>query len=114
MKYVLVIGKDKREKRSLEALKNYSTFEYPQKFLNVELQPNIKPNYRPSSGKTTNRKNGPKIKFIIDNYGKLTKKEMAKELGETERWIKRQLYRLSKNKVIITKAKNPNEIITEE
>jgi len=50
----------------------------------------------PNRGKTVDRKTPDKIQFLIDNYGKMTKVDLAKNINETKRWVKRQLKKLFK------------------
>lgn len=64
-------------------------------------------------GSTRDRKNDTKIQFIIDNYNKLTKKEIAKNLDETERWIKRIISDLIRKKVVEPKITPPKNSIKE-
>ena len=64
-------------------------------------------------GSTKSRKNSEKIQFIIDNYNKLTKKEIAKNLNETERWVKKTISDLIGKKLIISKISFPENLIKE-
>jgi len=100
-KYALILGKDKREYKKLEKCRNYEPLPYPKDTLahhdNTEKIP--------STGKTRNRKNTTKNQFIIDNYEKKTRTEIAEALNETPRWVKRQLSLLTKQDKIT--RKNP-------
>ena len=100
MKYVLVLGKDRREKNKMDSLKTYTAVPYfKENILGIKpLPPKIKTNR--AVGKTRDRKNKIKIQFIIDNYGRMSRIEMAKELNETKRWVKRQLRNLTKQGII--------------
>ena len=50
------------------------------------------------AGSTDSRETKSKTDFIINNWGKKSTAQIALELGETKRWVKRQLYKLSLNK----------------
>ena len=113
MKYILILGKNKRETKYLRSVQNYVSEPYPQntKKANQQIQ-----NLQFGLGKTQNRRNDAKDQFIIDNYGKMTKNEIATTLGEAPRWIKRCIALLKKqNKIIPTKpSKSKNELLNEE
>jgi hypothetical protein len=86
MKYVLILGKNKRETKILRNTREYKIQPYPSKPQNSP--PII------NKGLTRNRKNPLKDQFLINNYGKMTRNEMASAMGETPRWVKRCLNRL--------------------
>jgi len=67
----------------------------------------------PKHGITADRKTPENLQFIIDNYEKMTRPELAKSLGQTERWIKRQVALLKKSGAITPKRKPP-AIIADE
>jgi len=95
LKYVNLIGKNKREKKYLQTLKTYQCYPYIKTYQSSRAIGNTN-SIPESSGKTRSRKTVTKIQFLIDNYGKMSRPELARELNETPRWIKRQLYILSK------------------
>jgi len=103
MKYAKVLGKDKREKVFLQGLKTYENLPYPQnkKFKESSFH---------QIGKTKSRKSSAKIQFLIDNYGKMSRPVLAKNLNETMRWIKRQIFNLAREKKITIKSKAPKNI----
>lgn len=55
---------------------------------NGDLNPNS------SFGITKSRVTNQKIDFIRENRGKMSRKDMAEKLGESERWVKRQINKL--------------------
>lgn len=110
LKFVLVLGKDKRDTKKLQNLKQYFALPYPKFTKTVTAQ-------APTGlGVTRSRKNTAKEQFIIDNYGKMTTTEMAKSLKETYRWVKRTLALLTKAEKIIRKRPNrsPDELLSED
>lgn len=88
-KYVLVIGKNKTEKKALQSLKTYTPQPYSRRFSTITSSP---PTTR--TGITRSRRNPKKINFLVKNHGHLTRTELAHELNETPRWVKRQIHRL--------------------
>jgi hypothetical protein len=93
LKYVLVLGKDKREYRALCSLKQYKPLPYPSDSTKSAHSIRI---IRPAqTSGTKNKLNPEKEKFIIENYGKKTVLEIAEAMGESKRWIKRILDSLS-------------------
>lgn len=101
-KYILVLGKDKREQRYLDSLKTYKTKPYPKQ--NVlpyvplpPLPPLRKKKFQPS------RRTPEKIGFIINNYDHMTQKELATAIGETKRWVDAQIRMLVKDGKLATK-----------
>ena len=109
-KYVLVLGKTRREKRDFHNFKTYIPQPYIKNISDTILPSVIK------HGKTKDRKNPAKIQFLIDNYGKMSRPQLAKELNETEKWVKRNLRILfDSNKLTRTrKLKTQDEILTED
>ncbi len=98
-KYVIVIPKNRTEKKLLDRLKTYVPLPYKKEFGVSTIIPSIKGNTI-THGKTANRKNSTKIQYIIDNHDKLSRSELARELNETPRWIKRQIALLIKQEKI--------------
>jgi hypothetical protein len=103
-KYAIVLYKDKKEKKLLESLKCYKKLPY-KKDPNDSKKDQYVNNNVPiiTHGKTRDRKNEIKINFIIENHYKMSKSEIAIKLNETERWVKRQIARLIKEKAISSK-----------
>ena len=66
----------------------------------------------PKKGITASRKTPEKIQYLIDHYGECTRKKLAEAIGESPRWVKRQLSLLSKNKEI-TQAKVEYEYVVD-
>jgi len=66
------------------------------------------------SGVTAARTTPDRIDFIIANHDKMSRKEIAEELGETERWIKRQIQNLIKDNKISPKRKKENLSVCKE
>lgn len=94
-KFVLVLGADKREQKTLDSMKTYK----PVQYLGKPQKANIS-KIKPLPSPTSSRKTKAKINYIIDNHGKISRKEIAKNLCETDRWVKRQIYILRKDKKI--------------
>lgn len=102
MKYAIVIPKDKKEKKLLESLKTYKKLPYNKNF--VLTIPTIRNNnYKNNHGITADRKNNEKISYIINNHATKSRSELARDLNETERWVKRQVHRLAKEKKVVPK-----------
>jgi len=66
------------------------------------------------STSTCDRKTIEKLQFILDNYGSLSKKEMAFRLNETPRWVKRQVGSLLRSGHLVSKNPFPDKPLTEE
>lgn len=102
MKFALILGKDRRETKKLKDMRAYVFQPYPDTKITQHVVPMTK---QIILGKTRNRKNTAKEQFIIDNYGKKTRKELAEQMGESLRWVKRILSQLMVQGKII--KKNP-------
>jgi len=103
MKYAIILGKNKKETKLLRKLRTYDIKNYPK---DIEVK-NNGVEIKIVTGKTRKRGNSAKDQFLIENYGKITKNELAKKLGETPRWVKRALAKLSKqNKITLIRKKN--------
>jgi len=61
----------------------------------------------PKSGITADRKTPEGIKFIVDNYTSMKNTEIASHLGQTPRWVKRQISLLKKKGLIKPKRSTP-------
>lgn len=94
-KYVIVLSKGKKEKEILDSLKTYVPLPY-KKGYNVSTAIGIDKVNVNNHGKTASRKNSTKLQFIIDNHEKMSRPELARELNETARWVKRQIALLIK------------------
>jgi hypothetical protein len=67
----------------------------------------------PKKGITASRVSPEKIQFIIDNYSILTRSEIAQQLKESPRWIKRQIKYLAENNSIVLKQPPPEYLLSE-
>lgn len=107
-KYVLILGKNKREKKILISKKTYEHLPYPKEILTAS--PSL------SHGKTTSRGSGVKIQFLKDNYDKLSRDELAEQLGENRRWVKRRLQNLFDSGALIPHRPQPakEDMISED
>jgi len=92
-KYVLLLGRDKRELRKLKASRTYVGQPYPKRGaddIGVSATPVFpifpKPKRNPIRS-TRSRITKEKDEFILNNYAKMTKKELALQMKETERWV---------------------------
>lgn len=63
---------------------------------------------------TRDRKTIEKLQFILDSYGKLTKKEIAIRIDESPRWVKRQISSLLLSGHIVSKIPCPDKTLTEK
>lgn len=88
-KYVLVLARTRKELRYLNSIKTYKPQPYHGK--SNKTSPIAT---HPISVTTNSRKTTAKIKYIEDNYGKLSRLEIARDLNESVRWVKRQIYNL--------------------
>lgn len=96
-KYALLLGRDKRDRKNLSALKTYQSQPYPSNPQKTNFQP-LTP-----QGKTRDRKSKTKIDFIIQNHGKMSRLELSHQLNESPRWVKRQISALNKKGLLTTK-----------
>lgn len=101
-KYVLVLPIDKKEQKTLNNLKTYKKFPYDKNYGTIKVLPIERPNIN-NHGKTADRKNTKKIEFIISNHHNMPRSEIASNLGETIRWVKRQIKYLIREGKIIAK-----------
>jgi len=91
-KYALLLGVNKREKERLSKLKTYLGKDYPKEnstkieILNQDIKKNP----------TVSRVTPAKIEYIIRNQTELSRVEIARDLNESERWVKRQISALIK------------------
>lgn len=99
-KYVLVLAKNKNEKKFLDSIKTYRSLPYPK-------EPNISSNSDTLPNPTLNRRTEGKINFIIENYPKMSIEEIAHCLKENKRWVKRLLNDLIKENKIKCNNTNP-------
>jgi len=113
LKYVLVIGKNRREKKVLNNLKDYTSYPYIKERATKGYDYSPIPK-NPSSGKTRSRKHNSKIQYIINNHGKITNKKIAESLNESPRWVKRQIANLIKDGTIQSKKPHKKDFLTEE
>lgn len=92
-KFILVLGKDKREQKFLNKLKTYTAYEY------TDTQPRgivAIPKNSHNKANTFDRKNPSKLQYIIDNHKLMSTSELAKGMNESARWVKRQIALLIK------------------
>lgn len=99
-KYVLLLPKNATEKKSLYNLKKYEPKQYKKSYYEKQLPEDTK-----NAWSTSDRKTRAKIQYILDNYGKVPRIELALNLNETERWVKRQIKNLIKSGKITPKSK---------
>ena len=62
----------------------------------------------PQKGITADRSSPDRTDFIINNYSSMSRQELADKLGETPRWVKRQIKKLIQNNKISPKRKKEN------
>jgi hypothetical protein len=94
---------NRKEKKMLNNLKSFIPLPYPNNVLtNNCCEIPVK-----KSNNTLNRKNNAKIQFLIDNYGKMSRIELALSIHETKRWVKRQLSLLFKSGILPITNKKP-------
>jgi len=67
----------------------------------------------PKNGITADRKTPDKLQFIVDNFNILHKKEIASQIGESPRWVKRQISFLKKEGRIQNKRKITDNPLSE-
>lgn len=67
----------------------------------------------PKNGITADRKTPDKLQFIVDNFNILHKKEIAFQIGESPRWVKRQISFLKKEGRIQNKRKITDNPLSE-
>jgi hypothetical protein len=108
-----LIGSKIREKRA--QLKNSSYYEKNNREqINPEDYDPKMPYMGFRKGVTPNKKISDKIHFIIDNYSVLTKQQIAEQLHESERWVKRQIANLHAAGQIKFKQTRTETILTNE
>lgn len=105
-KYVILIGKDRREERELIKARRYRPKTYPKRV----SSPSITNPYAliPPKQKRVNHKSrmtSDKRKFIVENYKCMTKGEIADTLNESKRWVESVVKRLQKEGTL--ELKNP-------
>ena len=61
----------------------------------------------PKHGVTADRKTPENLQYIADNYSAMSRDELAKSLGQTPRWVKRQIALLKKSGAIKPKRRTP-------
>jgi hypothetical protein len=108
MKYVLILGRNKKETKNLKDTRTYEPMHYPLNVMNSN-SPSTTPH--PDWGKTRSRKSTIKDQLMIDSYGKKTVHEIAIELNESDRWVKRSIQKLSSQGKIT--RKNPPKLCSE-
>ena len=101
-KYVLVLAINKKEQKTLNNLKTYKKLPYNKNYGTIKTLPIERPNIN-NHGKTADRKNTKKLEFIINNHHNMSRSEIASNLGETLRWVKRQIKYLIKEGKIAAK-----------
>jgi hypothetical protein len=103
MKFIKVLGRDKKELKKLNKLKTYSpkTFSETPSVKREDID--LVNSYKTNSGKTRSRKNSSKIDYILSNHKNLSRDELARDLNETSRWVKRQISNLIKEGKILPK-----------
>lgn len=62
----------------------------------------------PQNGITADRSSPDRTDFIIKNHSKMSRQEIADKLGESPRWVKRQINKLIKSNHISPKRKKEN------
>jgi hypothetical protein len=67
----------------------------------------------PKTGITADKKTPDKIQYIIDNYLLLTRQQIANNLNETLRWVKRQLNSLHSSNRLPYKCPPPETFLSE-
>jgi len=67
----------------------------------------------PQHGITTDRKTSEKIQFLVENHSSMTRPEMARHLGESPRWVKRQISSLLSSGRVKPKLSMPEKLLTE-
>lgn len=108
MKFAKILGRDKRELRELLELKAYKPLKYVDSTEGNLCTSSIEVAHesRLTHGKTRNRASTSKTKYIIDNYSSMSRQELAFNMNETERWVKRQIKSLIKEGVLKHLRKN--------
>jgi len=95
-KYVIVLGKDRREQHFLDLLKTYRALPYSCVDGSVNKH---------STVRRCRSADPEKIKKLIDNYGKMTTAQLAHTINETSRWVKRRIRILIREGKIISSRK---------
>jgi transposase len=85
----------------------------PSRWIRRQANKLIKEGKISRKGITDDRKSPEKIQFIFDNYGKLSKPEIATKLKESPRWVKRQINELIKSKKLIPTRPKPEKILSD-
>lgn len=67
----------------------------------------------PKRGVTADRKTPENLKFIVENYSSMKNAEMAERLGQTPRWVKRQISLLKKKGLIQPKRAAASQVLGE-
>ena len=67
----------------------------------------------PKHSVTADRKSSSKLDLIVEHYSSMTRDELAAKLGETPRWIKRQIKLLKSTGRIQPKRSSPERILIE-
>ncbi len=93
MKFVKILGRDKRELKTLLTLRAYNPIRYEDNTEGNLCSSSIEIAHesRITHGKTRRRTNPSKTSYIIANYSTMSRKELAYNMNETERWVKRQI-----------------------
>lgn len=63
---------------------------------------------------TSSRRSSERERFLIDNYERMTRAELARALGESDRWVKRQIRALKDSGKIQSKRAAPAQIFSEK
>lgn len=99
-KFGLVLGKDRREQRMLDSLKCYTPLRLPSvresSSLNVD---NLCSNRNIRKSRETQKK----TEFILKNHSTMSRREIATNMNESERWVKRQINALVKKRLLTPK-----------
>lgn len=68
----------------------------------------------PRKGITATRKESWKIQFILEHHSSMSRKDIAKRLRETPRWVKRQIHTLIEEGKISQKRKKPDTVLSKK
>lgn len=68
---------------------------------------------KPRHGITADRKTPDKFQILLENHGKCSRKELAVKVGETERWVKRQVRKLIRAGKLSPTRKKPPQFLQE-
>lgn len=109
-KYALLLAVNKKELKNLKKLKNYKSIAYPKRSNSKKLNDfDYVPKFKaPNKNNISNRKSrltDEKKNFIIENYRNMTKKQIAEELKESERWVSSQIKKFVREGIM--EPKNP-------